>query len=221
MTCVQTCTNWDGQNNVPEFIPEVWYHNVLDLLGLSEMATVGYARVSSAGQSLDVQLGKLEQAGCDKVFKEKRSGRQADNRPELMAALDYVRDGDALVISRLDRMARSVLDLAKIFDLLKRKGVTLQVLDQGIDTSTSEGKLMFNLLGAFAEFEADIRAERQRDGIRLAHQKGVKFGRRKALTATQAERIRSMRNEENFTIEQLADRFSVSRSSIYRALQTA
>ncbi|WP_313249562.1 recombinase family protein [Stenotrophomonas acidaminiphila] len=183
------------------------------------MAKVGYGRVSSQGQSLDVQLEKLAKAGCTKVYQEKRSGRQADNRPELQAALEYIREGDVLVVSRLDRIARSVIDLAKIADLLKRKGVSLQVLDQGLDTSTSEGKLMFNLLGAFAEFEADIRAERQADGIALAKQKGVKFGRKKALTEAQEERIRKMRAEEHFSIEQLAERFGISRSSVYRALQ--
>lgn len=184
-----------------------------------QMAKVGYGRVSSQGQSLDVQLEKLAKAGCTKVYREKRSGRQADNRPELQAALEYVREGDVLVVSRLDRIARSVIDLAKIADLLKRKGVSLQVLDQGLDTSTSEGKLMFNLLGAFAEFEADIRAERQADGIALAKRKGVKFGRKQALTDAQQERIRKMRAEEGFSIEQLTERFGVSRSSVYRALQ--
>ena len=111
------------------------------------MEVVGYARVSSVGQSLDVQLEKLAKAGCTRVYKEKRSGRQAETRPELQAALGYVREGDVLVVSRLDRVARSVLDLAKIADLLGKKSVSLRVLDQGLDTSTSEGKLMFNLLG--------------------------------------------------------------------------
>src|SRR5690606_13181271 len=120
---------------------------------------------------------------------------------------------------RLDRVARSVLDLAKIADLLKSKGVSLRVLDQGLDTSTSEGKLMFNLLGAFAEFEADIRAERQRDGILLAKRKGTKFGRKKALTEEQEARICRLRAEEGFSIEQLAERFGISRSSVYRALR--
>lgn len=184
------------------------------------MEVIGYARVSSAGQSLDVQLDKLGKAGCTKVYQEKRSGRQAESRPELQAALEYARNGDVLVVSRLDRVARSVLDLAKIADRLKRKGVSLRVLDQGLDTNTSEGKLMFNLLGAFAEFEADIRAERQRDGIALAQQKGIKFGRKKALTAAQEERICTLRAEEGFSVEQLAERFSISRSSVYRALQS-
>lgn len=182
------------------------------------MEIVGYARCSSTSQSLDVQLEKLALAGCTRVYKEKRSGRQAENRPELQTALSFVREGDVLVASRLDRLARSVLDLAKIADLLKKKGVALRVLDQGIDTGTSEGRLMFSLLGAFAEFEADIRYERQKDGIFLAQRKGVKFGRKKALTEAQEARIRKMRSDEAFGIEQLAERFSVSRSSIYRAL---
>lgn len=183
------------------------------------MEMIGYARVSSAGQSLDVQLDKLGKAGCSKVYQEKRSGRQSENRPELQAALEYLRHGDVLVVCRLDRMARSVLDLAKIADRLGQKGVSLRVLDQGLDTTTSEGKLMFNLLGAFAEFEADIRAERQRDGIALAQRKGVRFGRKRSLTVAQEERIRRLRSEEGFGITQLAERFAISRSGVYRALK--
>lgn len=179
---------------------------------------VGYARVSSAGQSLDVQLEKLMAARCGRVFKEKRSGRQADGRPELQACLSYVREGDTLIVSRLDRVARSVLDLAKIADLLQRKGVALRVLDQGLDTSTAEGKLMFNLLGAFAEFEAEIRKERAADGVALALKKGVKFGRRRALTPEQMGKLRRLHQEEGFSVSQLQDRFQVGRSTVYRAL---
>jgi len=179
---------------------------------------VGYARVSSAGQSLDVQLQKLSMAGCTRVFQEKRSGRQAENRPELQACLSYIRAGDTLVISRLDRAARSMLDLAKMADLLARKSVALRVLDQGLDTSTSEGKLMFNLLGAFAEFEADIRQERQRDGIAVARHKGIKFGRRSALNDEQVRNLRRLHQEEGFSVAQLQDRFQIGRSTVYRAL---
>lgn len=181
--------------------------------------TVGYARVSSIGQSLDVQLQKLEEAGCTKVFAEKKSGRQYDNRKELQACLNYVREGDVLVISRLDRMARSVLDLAKIADTLQQKGVALRVLDQSIDTTTAEGRLMFSLLGAFAAFEADIRAERQADGIKMALAKGVRFGRREALTAEQKATIRRLKEVEGFSVGQLQDKYQVGRATIYRALQ--
>lgn len=180
---------------------------------------VGYARVSSAGQSLDVQMGKLGAAGCSRIFAEKRSGRQTDGRPELQACLAFLREGDVLVISRLDRMARSVLDLAKISDSLQKKGVALRVLDQAIDTGSPEGRLMFTLLGAFAQFENDIRAERQTDGIRLAKEKGVSFGRRRALTPDQCDRIRMLKQEEAFSVQQLADRFNVGVATIYRTLQ--
>lgn len=180
---------------------------------------VGYARVSSSGQSLDVQQDKLRIFGCTRIFAEKRSGRQADSRPELQACLQFLRDGDTLVITKLDRMARSVLDLAKIAELLKKKGVALKVLDQAIDTSTSEGRLVFSLLGAFAQFENDIRAERQSDGIRNAKQKGVTFGRKRALTPEQCSRVRTLRQEEKFSVPQLAERFNVGAATIYRALQ--
>jgi len=177
---------------------------------------IGYARVSSVGQSLDVQLDKLK--ACDKVFQEKRSGKQTDTRPELLKALEYIREGDTLVITRLDRMARSVLDLAKIAERLQKKGVALRVLDQSINTATSEGKLMFHMLGAFAEFENDIRRERQMDGIAKAKAKGVQFGRKPALTEKQQAIVRRLRDSEGFTIPQLMERFQVGRTTIYRAL---
>ncbi|RDS81599.1 recombinase family protein [Dyella monticola] len=180
---------------------------------------VGYARVSSAGQSLDIQLDKLNAYGCTRVFAEKRSGRQVDSRPELQACLQFLREGDTLVISRLDRMARSILDLAKIADQLKKKGVALKVLDQALDTGTSEGRLMFSLLASFAEFENDIRAERQADGIAKAKEKGVSFGRKRALTAEQCQRIKVLREEEKFSVPQLAERFNVGVATVYRALQ--
>lgn len=123
------------------------------------------------------------------------------------------------MVSRLDRIARSVRDLVKTADRLKRKDVSLRVLYQGLDTTTSEGKLTFNPLGAFAEIEADIRSEGQRDGIAVTRRKGIKFGRKNALTSTQEERIRKMRAEEGVGIEQLAERLSISRSRVYRALK--
>lgn len=179
---------------------------------------VGYARVSSVGQSLEIQQDKLRAAGCTRLFMEKRSGRQVDNRPEFQACLAYLREGDQLVVTRLDRMARSVLDLAKVAEKLKVKNVALRVLDQSLDTRTSEGRLMFSLLGAFAEFENDIRKERQSDGIAKARQKGVKFGRKKLFSEEQRERIRVLRETENYTVPALAQRFGCGVASIYRAL---
>jgi len=116
-------------------------------------------------------------------------------------------------------MARSVLDLAKIAELLDRKQVALRVLDQAIDTSTSEGRLMFSLLSAFAQFEADIRAERQQDGIKLAQSKGVKFGRKNALTKEQKATILRLKTEEGFSVGQLQEKYQVGRATIYRAIK--
>ena len=151
------------------------------------MAIVGYARVSSVGQSLDVQLEKLQQ--CDKVFQEKQSGTSS-KRPRLKACLEYVREGDTLVITRLDRLAQSTLDLCQIAAELERKDVHLRVLDQSIDTSDATGRLLFNVLGAIGQFETAIRAERQREGIVKAQQRGVKFGANRKLTPAQIKALR-------------------------------
>lgn len=180
---------------------------------------IGYARCSSQSQGLDVQLEKLKAVGCSRVFSEKMSGREADNRPELQRCLEYVREGDVLVICKLDRMARSLLDLAKISDRLNRKGVALRVLDQAIDTSTAEGRLMFGMLGAFAEFERDLIRSRAAEGVRLARAKGVRFGRKEALTSDQKATLRRLRLEEGFSISQLQAKYQIGRATVYRALQ--
>lgn len=182
------------------------------------MEKVGYARVSSIGQSLDVQIQKLREFGCTKVFSEKKSGTQAATRSELLACIDYVREGDVLIVTKLDRMARSMLDLMRIADSLKEKKVELLVLDQAIDTRSAEGQLLFHLLGSFAQFENAIRSERQKDGIVKAREKGVRFGRSVALTDAQIAIAQRLHREESFSIKQLQDRFSVGRSTIYRAL---
>jgi len=156
------------------------------------MALIGYARVSSVGQSLAVQLDKL--ASCDKVYQEKRSGATSQ-RPSLAACLDYVRAGDTLVVTRLDRLARSTLHLCQIAEVLRRKGVELRVLDQQIDTADATGRLLFNMLGAIAQFETEIRAERQRDGIENAKARGVPFGRHKTLTRAQMAALRAQRQQ--------------------------
>jgi DNA invertase Pin-like site-specific DNA recombinase len=139
------------------------------------MTTVGYARVSSTGQDLAVQLEKL--AGCDKVFKEKRSGVDA-GRPELKRCLEYLRDGDTLLVTKIDRLARSTSDLYRIISELAEKGVAFKVTDDPtIDTTSRTGKLIMGILALIAEFENDIRRERQMDGIAKAKERGTRFGR--------------------------------------------
>jgi DNA invertase Pin-like site-specific DNA recombinase len=137
------------------------------------MALVGYARVSSDDQDLTVQLQQLKDAGCDKVFSEKKSGLKLRERGELEACLNWVREGDVLVVTRIDRLARSVADFHKLMQELDAKGVQFRCLLQPFDTTSPTGKLMRDILAAFAEFETAVRKERQREGIEKAKAAGV------------------------------------------------
>lgn len=181
------------------------------------MTTVGYARVSSTGQDLDVQLEKLEGAGCDKVFKEKRSGVDA-GRPELKRCLDYLREGDALLVTKIDRLARSTSDLYHIISLLAEKGVAFKVTDEpSIDTASRTGKLVMGILALIAEFENDIRRERQMDGIAKAKERGVRFGRKAQLVPEVVNHIRGLRHA-GATVTEIIRQTRPSKASIYRAL---
>ncbi len=180
------------------------------------MPRIGYARVSSTGQSLEVQLEKLNQAKCDRIYQEKRSGRTAD-RPEFQFCMNYLREGDILITTRLDRLARSVVHLAQLAKRFQNEGIDLLVLDQNIDTSTSTGRLMFNMLASIAEFENDLRTERQAEGIAKAKENGVKFGRPAKLTDAKKQEIYS-RRLAGATIGQLAKEFQLGEATIYRAL---
>ena len=179
------------------------------------MALVGYARVSSVGQSLDVQLDKLKH--CDKIFQEKKSAG-GGKRPQLAACLEYVREGDTLVVTRLDRLARSTLHLCQIAEELKRKEVELQVIDQNINTADATGRLLFNMLGAINQFETEIRAERQMDGIFKAKEKGVRFGASKKLTETQIKEL-SEKRKAGVLIKVLMKEYNLSKASVYRYLE--
>ncbi|NIB42112.1 recombinase family protein [Pseudomaricurvus alkylphenolicus] len=182
---------------------------------------VGYARVSSYGQSLESQLDKLAEEGCEEIFQEKRSGTRADNRPVLQECLKYVRKGDLLVVCKLDRLARSVADLHKISEALQDKGVGLNILDQKIDTTTNTGRLMFNMLGAIAEFENDLRKERQLEGIEKAKEKGVKFGVKKTLSEEQVEALRADIASGEKSKAALAQEYGISRATLYRYLSSS
>jgi DNA invertase Pin-like site-specific DNA recombinase len=176
---------------------------------------VGYARVSSIGQSLDVQREQLKAAGCEKLFEEKRSGRTAVDRIELQAALEFVREGDTLVVTRLDRLARSITDLRQMVDALAAKSVGFRCLQQGaLDTTRSDGKLLLNILGSFAEFEADIRRERQMEGIAKAKAAGVYRGRKASIdTAAIREALQAGEKPAH-----VAKRLGIARSSVYRLM---
>jgi len=180
----------------------------------SVMAIVGYARVSSIGQSLEVQLDRL--AHCDKVYQDQCRGTTAA-RPAFQACLDFVRAGDFLVVTRLDRLARSTFHLCQIANQLREKGVELQVLDQNLDTSDATGRLLFNMLGAIAQFETEIRAERQLEGIEKAKARGVAFGRRRSLSE-QAVRELKQKRKAGVKIADLMAEFGLSKTSTYRYL---
>lgn len=175
---------------------------------------IGYARVSTTGQSLDIQLEKL--AGCDKVYKEKASAASTNGRTELKAALDYVREGDVFVVSRLDRLARSVADLAEITRTLETKRVDLVVLDQSIDTTSPAGRLLFHILGSIAEFERELIRERAFEGRARAKADGVKFGARPKLTMKQLKELQSEFATPGASKKEIAAKFGISRSTAYR-----
>lgn len=176
---------------------------------------VGYARVSSNSQSLDVQLDALNAAGCTKVMSEKRSGTKANDRVALADALDYVREGDTLVVTRLDRLARSAADLHAIVAQLAKKKVEFRCLQQGgMDTTSSTGKLLLGVLASIAEFETDIRKERQREGIDRAKIAGVYKGRKPSVDVAA---VQSLKNQ-GVGPSEIAKRLKIGRASVYRAL---
>ncbi|MEJ1173134.1 recombinase family protein [Agrobacterium sp. CMT1] len=181
------------------------------------MVELAYIRVSSVGQSLDVQRDKVIAAGvaAKNVFEEKRSGLTT-GRPELKACLRALRTGDTLVITRIDRLARSAVDLLSIVQELEKDGVALKVLDQSIDSSTAAGKALLQMLAVFAEFETSIRAERQADGIAKAKADGTRFGRPSKTTPDTTTRIKTMR--ETMTVPQIMKATGLSKASVYRAL---
>lgn len=177
------------------------------------MATIGYGRVSSTGQSLEVQAEQLRAAGCTKIFEEKVSGTSQHGRVQLAVALDYVREGDTFLVTRLDRLARSMTDLREIVDRLIAKKVEFKAIQQGaIDTSSSGGRLMLNMLAAVAEFEVDLKRERQREGIERAKAEGRYRGRPASIDPVAIAALAA----EGVGATQIAKRLGVSRASVYR-----
>ena len=175
---------------------------------------VGYARVSTTGQKLDVQLDRL--ANCDRVYHEKMSASSAQNRPELQKALDFVRDEDVFIVTKLDRLARSVVDLSEIVKKLQKKNVDLMVLDQGIDTTTIYGRLQFNILAAIGEFERELIRERSLEGRMKALQRGVKFGARPKLSAQELKELVRDFDAPGCSKSEIAEHYGISRASVYR-----
>ena len=178
------------------------------------MTIIGYARVSTEDQSLDIQEAALKAAGCDVVRSEKRSGTSTAGRAELQTVLDFLRKGDVLVVTRVDRLARSIGDLQDIVRSIKAKGASLKATEQPIDTSTAAGKAFLDMLGVFAEFETNLRRERQMEGIAKAKAAGVYKGRPATIDIS---RIRQMKIE-GVGPSAIAKQLGIGRASVYRAL---
>jgi DNA invertase Pin-like site-specific DNA recombinase len=181
------------------------------------MATYGYARVSTEDQDLTIQREALKAAGCEIIREEKISGTTRQGRQELKTLLEFLREGDTLVVTRLDRLARSMDDLSSIARELQERGVALRATEQPVDTSSAAGKAFFQMLGVFAEFETNLRRERQMEGIAKAKAAGVYTGRKATIDV---EEVRRLRDQEGLGATEIAQRMGIARTSVYRVLQT-
>ena len=190
---------------------------LLETTNMSNPVCIGYARTSTADQKagLSAQVRELEAEGCTKIFREEVSS-VADKRPQLEAALEWVREGDVLVVTKLDRLARSVADLVAITETLRKTGVGLRILAMNLDTSTPTGKLMVNLLGSIAEFERELMLERQRDGIAKAKADG-KYKGRQPTARQKAKDVLRMRDEGK-SANDIKAALGISRASVFRIL---
>ncbi len=181
------------------------------------MALFGYARVSSTDQDFTTQIDKLKAAGCEVIRSEKVTGTTREGREELNTLLTFMRPGDVLMVTKVDRLARSIGDLQDIVRMLKAKGVSLKATDQPIDTATAAGKAFLDMLGVFAEFETNLRRERQLEGIAKAKAKGVYKGRPPRIEAAKITALKA----EGLGASAIAKRLGIGRASVYRVLEGA
>lgn len=177
---------------------------------------IGYARVSTQDQDLSLQLDALKEAGCKKVYTEKASGAKTD-RPELAAALEYMREGDTLVIWKLDRLARSLRQLIDTVEDMNARGVGLRSVTEAIDTGSAGGKLVFHIFAALAEFERSIIQERTQAGLKAARSRGRTGGRPRALSEGDLKVAKALVLDPDITMDEVAKRLGVSVATLYRA----
>jgi DNA invertase Pin-like site-specific DNA recombinase len=182
------------------------------------VALIGYARVSTRGQNEEPQLDLLQAAGCERIFQDKVSGRLA-KRPDWDRCREYLRPGDTLVVTRLSRIARSVRNLLEVAAWLAEHGIGLKVLQQPIDTTSPMGRMVFTIMGAVDEFQAEIIRENTREGLASARARGRVGGRPPALTGAKLEQALTMYDERKLKVAEIAEVVGVSRATIYRALE--
>ena len=176
---------------------------------------IGYARVSTEDQNLDLQRDALRKAGCTKIFEEKESGRAGTKRPAFEAALAYLRPEDQLVVWKMDRLGRSLREMLNTAHDLQGRGVKLRSLTENADTETPNGKLMFNFLGTIAEYFLDLNRERTMEGLKAALARGRKGGRRRKLSAADEAVARAMLADPTIPVAEIAKRLGVSRTTFY------
>jgi DNA invertase Pin-like site-specific DNA recombinase len=178
---------------------------------------IGYARVSTTDQNLDLQRDALNKAGCDRIFEEEASGAR-DDRPQLAAAMSHLRQGDTLCVWKLDRLGRTLRSLIDFTTGLRERGIEFRSLTDGIDTSTPAGRFFFHVMGALAEMERDLIRERINAGLTAARARGRNGGRRPKMTAKQIEQARKLLDDRSITIKEVAERMGVTRATVYRTL---
>ena len=181
---------------------------------------IGYARVSTPDQKLDLQIDALKKIGCEKIYHDKISGAKT-KRPGLEKSLEIARAEDTLVIWRLDRLGRSLKDLIQIAETLKKRDIGLKSLEEGIDTTTSTGQLMFHLFGALAEFEKNLINERSQAGLNAARSRGRLGGRPKSLNRDQQQLVVKLYNDREHSIAQICQMMSISKPTLYKYLAAA
>jgi DNA invertase Pin-like site-specific DNA recombinase len=179
------------------------------------MTVIGYARVSTTDQNLELQETALRAAGCDLIRAEKRSGTTTAGREELKTVLAFLRAGDVLMVTRIDRLARSIGDLQDIVRTVKARGASLKATEQPIDTSTAAGKCFLDMLGVFAEFETNLRKERQLEGVADAKARGVYQGRKASIDPAQVKALRA----QGMGASDIAKALKIGRASVYRVLE--
>ena len=175
---------------------------------------IGYARVSTQDQNLELQHDALKQAGCERIFEDKMSGAKAA-RPGLMEAISFMRLGDTLVIWKLSRLGRSLKQLIETVQLLQEKGIELKSLNESIDTGTATGKLLFHIVAAFAQFERDNMIENTKAGLEAARARGKNGGRPKKLDEKKAAMARELRKDTTRTVKEICEVLKISRATFY------
>ena len=181
---------------------------------------LGYGRVSTQDQNLDAQRDALKKAGADKVFIEKITGTKA-SRPELDKLREQMREGDTLVITRLDRLGRSTKDLLEISSELEDAGVELEVIEQNINTKTAEGRLFFTMIAAMAEFEHAMIVARTKDGLAAARARGRLGGRKPKLSEAQKKQVKKLYDAKELTVREIAALFNITPPTVYRAIESS